>query len=96
MSYVTDVILLSHYLDSWTVDKIHGYLNDHHDTMLNEISEYGGGNKVMQCFIHAGAFNYLDLEAFLNFLKTLPYEVRQLIQLLTSEEHDDKFTLQEI
>lgn len=94
MSYVTDIILVSHFLEGQTTDKINAYLTKQHNTILNEISDHGGGNKVMQCFIHAGAFNYLDLEAFLDFIKTLPWEERMVMQLLTSEEHEDKFTLQ--
>ena len=96
MSYVTDVILISHYLELDTISKINSWFIDRFKAGLIDISEYGGGNKVLQCEVYAGAFNYLDLEAFLAFVKTLPPEDRECMQLLTSEEHDDKFTLQEI
>lgn len=96
MSYVTDVILISQYLEHHTIDILNKYLRDQYGTIFNEISEYGGGNKIMQCFIYAGAFNYLDLEAFLDVVKALPPEEKENMQLLTSEEHDEKFTLREI
>jgi len=96
MSYVTDIILISHYLKQDTIDEINGWLIGYQRNGLYEVTEHAGGSKAMQCEVHMGAFNYLGLEEFLEFIKTLPWEEKKQMQLLTKEKHDDKFTLRRI
>jgi hypothetical protein len=76
MSYVTDVILvmplgmereLIPTLNVWLMSEEGGKCG-----RFEDIGEHGGGRKAHQVEIFSGAFNYLPLESFLEFLGELP------------------------
>lgn len=53
-----------------------------------------GGTKYLECNILIGAYNYLDLEAFLMFLrKEVNWEAPDLVQLFVKEQEDMTFRL---
>jgi hypothetical protein len=76
MSYVTDVILvmplgvertLIPTLDAWLMSEEGGECGTFED-----IGQDGGGRKAHQVEIFSGAFNFLPLQNFLEFLGALP------------------------
>lgn len=53
-----------------------------------------GGTRRLECNILIGAYNYLDLEAFLAFLREeVNWEAPDLVQLFVKEQADMKFRL---
>lgn len=53
-----------------------------------------GGTKYLECNILIGAYNHLDLEAFILFLREqVNWEAPDLVQLLVKEDEDLKFRL---
>jgi hypothetical protein len=53
-----------------------------------------GGTRRLECNILIGAYNYLDLEAFLVFLREqVNWEAPDLVQLFVKEQEDMKFRL---
>jgi hypothetical protein len=55
-----------------------------------------GGTKFMEARIYMGAFNHLDLSAFLNHLRKIRWEDRDCVQLIVKEQDDDKFRIIEL
>jgi len=57
------------------------------------ISWYGG-TKNLECVILIGAYNYLDLEEFILFLKNaVKWEAIDLVQLFVKQQEDMRFKL---
>lgn len=53
-----------------------------------------GGTKNLECSILIGAYNYLDLQLFLDFLRNnVNWEAPDLVQLVVKEQDDMKFRL---
>jgi len=104
MSYVTDVILT--YPLRWTDDD-EEHLNRLNDYFRGTRGEYGlglvnghkvaGGTKALQVNIAVGAFNYLNLDSFVAYLRKFDWtdsggaDRLQDVQLFVKEEHDDHF-----
>lgn len=56
--------------------------------------DWYGGTKRLECNVLIGAYNYLDLESFLVFLRTnVSWEAADLVQLFVKEQEDMKFRL---
>jgi hypothetical protein len=53
-----------------------------------------GGTRVLECNILLGAYNYLDLETFIAFLRNdVKWKAPDLVQLFVKEQEDMKFRL---
>ena len=94
MSHVTDVILI----DSGINEKrffrdIDTWFQVRYNSSLHRLDKEAGGNEVMQCDVYMGAFNYMDIEEFIEFFNFLKWNDHEGIQLLIKDEHDDGFTL---
>ena len=60
---------------------------------------FTGGGRGMSSHVALGAFNHLDIPAFLDFLRTgMPWdpEIDAGCQVMLLDEHDAKYTLHEI
>jgi len=68
---------------------------DFNKDMEKGITWYGG-TKFMEARIYMGAFNYLEIDDFRNYLRTLDWENRDLVQLIIKEQDDDKFKIIEL
>lgn len=95
MSHVTDIILIDSGLNySKYFKEIERWLEEHHHwCSLRQLNEKAGGNKVMQCDVFMGAFNHMDIEAFIEYFNSVEWNDREGIQLLIKDEHDDEFTM---
>lgn len=84
-------------------DGINGLVSVDDESLLStsedgrKIKWYGGG-KALQCNIAIGAFNNLDIDAFLLFLRgEIPWGCDDgTCQLLIKDEHDIRFSMHEI
>ncbi len=52
-----------------------------------------GGSKMLETPLFLGAFNYLDLRGFIDYLKTLPWECPEKVQLIVREQDDPGFRI---
>ena len=57
-----------------------------------------GGTKYIECGVAVGAFNYLNLEAFISELKGIPFEILgcSWLQLIVMGQHDEGFRIIEV
>jgi len=102
MSHIT-TILLTHSLsedfyelegDSGDVYPIHEKLNAFftHCTGFCEIDGgLFGGSKYPHCILLAGAFNYLDMQAFCTHMRGLKWEVPESVQLIVKFDEGERF-----
>lgn len=60
---------------------------------LVRVDARGGGFKAMQCVVSIGAFNYLDIPAFLAFAWSLDWHSRDLVQIMIKDEEEETFTV---
>jgi hypothetical protein len=78
--------------------KVHG--NEFHIVSVedNQLpSRWYGGSKFLECNILIGAYNYLDIEDFLKFLRNdISWDAPDLVQLFVKEHSDFKFRLLEL
>jgi len=63
---------------------------------LEKGTTWYGGTKFMEARIYLGAFNYLDIQDFRNYLKTIAWQYPDLVQLIVQEQDDDKFKIIEL
>lgn len=106
MSHVTDTFLLTSVLfdpseyskeNTQVMDKVQAWLKEDCNQQFKRLDDNHkayGGRKVLQASVWCGAFNYLSLEEFIVFLKTLDFGATA--QLLYQDEYDDGFTLVEL
>jgi hypothetical protein len=55
-----------------------------------------GGDKMLECKISIGAFNYLYLDGLITHLKTIKWEEPESLQLLVKDGRDDKFRIVDV
>lgn len=85
--------------DEWPImDQVNAWLNEHASRQRfgNELSffesAYGGG-KFLEAPMFVAAFNYLPEQAFLEFLRTLPWKYPREVQVIIRRQHDDLFEI---
>lgn len=103
MSVVTDVILLTSRYDGCTVDQIathpnvdivNKYLeNNERDRQLYQVDQYSHNGHSMQCDVWIGAFNYFNIENFIQAIKDVEWVNRECVQLLIKDEEEDIFKI---
>lgn len=106
MSHVTDSFLMTSvdfdpdYSEDDVAEfkKIDDWCDEHVGSQrfkrLDDNTKAYGGGKVFQATIWCGAFNYLDINAFVAFIKTLDFH--GWAQFIYQDEHDSGFTLVQI
>lgn len=102
MGHVTNLIIIFSTLESEDVviSKMSNYIvNGNNFNILSVDDEsmpqdWYGGTKRLECNVLIGAYNYLDLESFLTFLRTeINWEAPDLVQVFVKEQNDMKFRL---
>ncbi len=99
MSHVTDVILLNELNDGEPLTDTKEWLKAHYNgcSLYRVDGRRVGGDKVMQSDIYMGAFNYMDIRGFIDYLELLDWDKdggsRECFQLLIKKEHDVTFAL---
>lgn len=88
MSLVTNVLLKCLW-EQPCVDKINEWLEEHEKGKLAKVDGYAGGRKFMELDLYAGAFNYLDVIAFIDVVDGQPWDDREHVQLFIQEQKDD-------
>ena len=100
MSRVTNLIVAFSTLEdeAKVIDRMRDY-NDGKFIIVSVIdeklpSDWYGGTKRLECSLLIGAYNYLDLEGFLLFLRSeINWEAIDLVQLFVKEQDNMKFKL---
>lgn len=63
----------------------------HVDSVQN--GDWYGGTKYLEVEVAIGAINYLDLDAFMAHLRTVPWERPEHVQLMVCEQEDPGFRI---
>jgi hypothetical protein len=81
------------------VREINQWLDKHdHGPFGEEITagNVAGGDKGFEANVYVGAFNYLVLSEFVDFVLTRPWQSPESVQLFVKCQEEDKFTVYEI
>lgn len=98
MSVVTNILLWSSLedaddrIESWLLrlaPAINAYLDERYHGELVQVDHLAGGTKEMEATVYAGAFNYFDLPAFIDFLQRLSWTKPEYVRLIIQEDEDD-------
>lgn len=76
-------------INEWLEDNVDGEL-------VNVASLLDGHGKAFEAGCYAGAINYLDIDAFLAFVKAQQWKSPNLVQVLVKDQEDPTFTLHTI
>jgi len=55
-----------------------------------------GGTKMLECQLLIGAINYLDLNDFISYMRTIQFDFPESVQVIVKEEDDLKFRIIDI
>jgi hypothetical protein len=96
MSVVTTVILTCGIMEDPetddvfpAIDFLNAYLTEQNKGTLTRLTDHFGGHKYPQINIFGGAFNYLDVEGFVEQLLKAPWHSIDDVTLLVNGEHDE-------
>ena len=94
MSSVTNVLIsYSGFSDMRRMAEIHEWLVnecEYGPTRLDCLTE---GGKAMEATVYGGGFNYLDVQSFLEFARSLSWDSPENVQIFIQKQHDDIFTV---
>lgn len=96
MSIVTNVLLLTTGYDrgAEAIQQLNAWLigNSYHHQPMTEVDDRIGGGKAMEAVVYAGAFDRLNLEAFVAEVRTRDWgDDRARTQLLVKQQDDNVF-----
>lgn len=77
------------------LNEINKWLDEHNHAPFGEEID-AGGEKGFEASVFAAAFNYFNTEEFIEYLKSLPWEDRQSVQVFVKKQEENKFTLYEL
>ena len=90
MSVVSSVVLVCSLCpddEATAIDAINAWLEERNQPPLAEISDHAAGRKAMQVNLFAGAYNWLDEDAFIKFVMQQDWdEPEELALVVTPEE----------
>jgi hypothetical protein len=52
-----------------------------------------GGSKYFEAYIYLGAFNYLLLDEFIEYVRSIQWQSPESVQLVVMEQEDDRFRI---
>lgn len=93
MSLVTNVVLKTAVQDAGLIGGINSALKDKGFVSCDDESLPFGwyaGTKALECEIFPGAFNYLDLDAMIYAIRTVPWDQPGSVQLFIQEQNEDR------
>jgi hypothetical protein len=107
MSQVTNVILtaLEYSEPEELQNKVNQYFGEHgdeygfvHSDNVKDFNNYNtipwyGGSKSLEADVLIGAFNYLNLQDLIIFLRSIQWDNPPLVQLIVKEQEDDLFRI---
>lgn len=91
MSYVTNVILKLPVCEDKKIEQINSFFPVHHG-FLRCVDEICGGTKAFEQPVYLAAFNYFDLDGFIEHVKSIPWDCPEDIQIFVCGQNDDIFT----
>lgn len=81
-----DVIILMDDVNDWLTERGKG-------TFGGDVNDVLGGTKHLETPVYVAAFNHFDIEAFIAFIKTLPWREPENVQLFVKGQEENKFAL---
>lgn len=92
MSEVTNVILTGVTLERF-VEQLDDWFIARNLPVLEAVTDYGGGNKYMECEIFIGAYNHFERESFYEHVASLDWQFRNSVQLFMTDRDTAKFKM---
>lgn len=96
MSVVTNLILCHAFGDQEQMAEVNRYFEPDtkglvglHDSVLPD--GWYGGSKYLEALLYVGAYNHLDLRAFVKHLQSLRWRAPEQVQLIVKEQDDIAF-----
>lgn len=71
-------------INAWLTEKVYGDFG-------KDVDEVAGGKKHLETKLYTAAFNYLNLDEFVSFIRGLKWNEPDNVQILVKEQGDDKF-----
>ena len=102
MSNVTNILISFSVIEDTTKDELEGYLvireinrwlKEHEHPPLCCLSCHCRGGKAMEAAVYGQAFNYLELEAFCDFVLTREWRWLEMVQMFIQEQEEDRFRM---
>lgn len=103
MSWVTNVLLNTGYKDSntdcGTIVQASAYFEDRNIRGLVSLNDpslprgWYGGSKFLEAGLYVGAFNHLDLDDFIEHLRSLEWKEPSQVQLIVKKQEEDVFRI---
>lgn len=100
MSRVTNLVLCLQAVDDWVtrIDQVNRYFDGASKGLVSVDDPslpraWYGGTKFLEAGLYIGAYNHLDLQAFITHLRSIAWECPECVQLLVKEEEDERFRL---
>lgn len=101
MSHVTNIILtwsVGEIVDEHSMDKLNKFFEDkerpsglvHIDTD-NLPAGWYGGSKMMEANVALGAFNYIDMDKFMDYITNFPWQYPEDVVVMVQEQHQNNF-----
>ncbi len=77
------------------VEKINQWLSERGYGEFGDADQSNRGFKALEIPTYVGAFNFLMLDEFLEFIKALPWKEPENVQIFIKEQGDEKYRLLE-
>jgi hypothetical protein len=97
MSVVTNLIFAHHHEEEQLVAQVHDWFK------LNAYTEGARLVDINIARLHSGyvfeqptlvgAFNHLDLDGFVKFVRSLPWSEPENVQIIVREQHDERYRI---
>jgi hypothetical protein len=91
MSVVTNVILTMNILDEDAIEAVNKFPFPHNAGFTRV--ENCGGTKALECAVFTGAFNYLNVEDLLIYVRGLEFEEPECVQIFIQKQEEDRFSI---
>lgn len=98
MSRVTNVILTAACAEDIddndhanAMESVNQWLAEKNYGEFARVDGNAGGTKAMEAFVFLGAFNYLDLVAFLAVVGAAPWQQPENVRVFVKQQEDERF-----
>lgn len=91
MSHVTNIILKLPVLEVDKIKDVNKYLEENKKGIFTD-RIIGDGHKVCEQPVWVGAFNYLDTQEFIEYIKDISFKYPNEVQIFVCDQHDETFT----
>ncbi len=93
MSCVANIVLFTFLDEAPSVGGINRWLGEQNESPLVEVADLAGGSRAFQGDLWIGAFNYLDIPAFIAIVFAQDWRYPESVAVAVQDEHEEWPTL---